>query len=51
MKNIYITPDMNVLSFATEDVITTSYMEKGVQYSGEDWGTGTSWMNGTILSD
>lgn len=44
MKNIYSTPNMNIVVFSKEDVIRTSTLETGVQYNGDDWGTGGSWM-------
>lgn len=47
MKNIYSTTNMKVVVFSAEDVITTSGLETGVQYDGENWGAGGSWMNST----
>lgn len=48
MKKIYTTPNLNIVVFDKEDVITTSALETGVQYNGNDWGTSGSWMNGIL---
>ena len=45
MKKDYIAFEMRITLLAKEDVVTTSDMEKGVQFDSENWGEGGSWMN------
>ena len=47
MRKIYSTPNMEFVILSTEDVITASFVEIGVQYNSDDWGSGDSWLNGT----
>jgi hypothetical protein len=45
MKKTYIAFEMKIRLLTEEDVITTSNLEKGVVFDGENWGTDGSWMD------